>query len=196
MENLYLFTDGGLFDLKMKTQRMSSSFVLANKTEVIAESTSINMGGTTPRAEYIAFRNGVKELCKYIEDIPGEYKIELIVDSILVFSTFNDWVFNWIKKAGGVDKEWISTSKKPVANQDVLRDALKLLFKIKEKRPFKLMHINSHITRANYEESYLHFNEINKINVTREEFNWYLCMNDICDKNVGKYGRDKSLIPE
>lgn len=194
MENIYLFTDGGLFDLNEDTMRMVSSYVLTTREEIIDRRTYVTPSGTTPRAEALALLKGVKELRKYVEDIPANYHIRIITDSELNYKTFTQWVYGWIKRAGGVNEEWKSASKEPVKNQDVHRFILENLNEMKKKNRLSIQHINSHVTKKNYAEKYERFKRVNNEDISEEEFSWYLYNNALCDIDVKNNGRDKSLI--
>lgn len=196
METLYLFTDGGLFDLNEDTMRMVSSYILTTRKEIISRKTFITAGGTTPRAEALAFLKGVNELRKYVDDIPDSYKLYIITDSELNYKTFTQWVYGWIKRAGGIDKEWKGASGTAVKNQDVHKFSLAHLNHLKKKNFLAIQHINSHVTKVEYKEKYERFNTINKEDISEEQFSWYLYINTLVDQDVKEYGRDKTLIPK
>ncbi len=194
MEFLYLFTDGGLFDMNLDTERMVSSYILTTKDGIINMNTYITPGGTTPRAEFLAFFKGIREVKKYVEDLPGQYKVVCVVDSELVFKTFNQWIYGWMKRAGGIDEEWKSSTKEPVKNQDVIRYTIKDINTITKKTYLKITHINSHTVKKKFKMYHERYNRVNNLDVSKEHMEWLISMNELCDDEIKKYGQDKKLI--
>jgi len=185
MRQIYLFTDGGAFSENYKDYEMCSAFVMHVDEHKLCEKSYYEEEGTSPRAEIYGINKGLKEVLSLMETVPDDYSIHLFTDSELCYLSLTQWIFGWIKRAGGIDNEYKGgKTKKAVANQDLIREAYKSILEITNKAKFRMYHINSHVPVVRLAEAYEKFNKYNKVAVSPQFFKFCYENNRRCDALV------------
>lgn len=177
---LLVFTDGSI---NKKTGMCSSAYVaVAKKVPFMTGLTSCK--GTNQVGEVTAMYNAVKAIDNLLEVMIKEGNIIeydaiwFISDSRYTIASINEYSIKWIEQ--GWDKEWISSSKKPVCHQDKFKEILKLRDKYKDL--FKFMHIYSHLTENELDIKHDAFNIYNETDINMITFKEFTKYNDIVDK--------------
>lgn len=209
-----IFTDGGAYRPpgNNKTFDAFSGVRLHVKVDKNTEPMLVKYVGmsnnqTMAYAEMYAIKVGLGKALEHFEavkknggKIPKDSTVHLFTDSMNCYMTLNSWIYSWIKKAGGVDKEFKSSKGEVVKNQEVIRDAFQILNALKKKGVnVKLFHVYSHLLegatkqkkkKMTMDDFHKKFMLFNKQVVTKEEFMFILKENKACDDDLTKYAKE------
>jgi ribonuclease HI len=94
---------------------------------------------TNQRAELYAIYKAIKIITTHDKNL----NILLYTDSEYSIKSLTEWIHNWKKN------NWISSTKKPVLNQDIIKNIDKLMEEHIGKIKFK--HVRSHTGKLDYE---------------------------------------------
>ena len=179
-------TDGGAFKHKNdKNFDSVGAFRMYEGEKLVYKEAFLLENKTSNYAEIYAILRGLKAISSYLRN-SGIKKSEvyLITDSELCYKSLTVWMRDWLDKSDGVTL--YNSSKKPVANQEVIKMAYIYMLELQSLCKFKLCHINSHESMNNIEKLRKKFNKTNKLKFTEEEFRLIYMANYECDKMVGE----------
>ena len=115
---------------------------------MICDGKVYEMGGredatTNNRMELKAFI----EALNFIEHRKLEGDISMHIDSAYVIGGVTMWMYNWQKNG------WLTSAKDEVLNQDLWKEILPLVFRIKQKHDLKLEKVKGHSGEAGNERA-------------------------------------------
>jgi ribonuclease HI len=185
MVKIRIFTDGGSFKKDNGKFRAVSSIRIFRDYELIdgGAEEEIHEDKTNNYAEIYSIKKALERTVSYLKTIgPCKYEVELYSDSKLCIDSLTKWIYNWIKTS----KEGIfyNSNGDKVANQEVIKEAFKLVFKLKKYGSIKLWHINSHKPKSKLKELHKKFMKSNKCIITYEDFVFAYWKNKECDEAV------------
>jgi ribonuclease HI len=188
-----IFTDGGAYKQKDNTFNSVASFRIYKEGELIDAGAEEELleGKTNNYAEIYAIVKSLRKLLEYIN--AGDFKdieIQIYTDSLLCVKSLNVWIKSWIKNA--INGIFYNSNKQPVINQDLIKEAYKLILELKKFGNVYLWHINSHQSFTNVKELFKKFINFNKCSITIDDFCFALLKNKEVDESISKtYNKDK-----
>ena len=134
----YLFTDGSF---NTKSKKSGYAVYLGDKATNIIEDMK---GATNNYCELKSILVCLELIKKYINFI--KYPIIIVSDSEYSIKSITEWMPRWKKN------NWMTASKKPVANLDLIKKIDKLMLFLNDKTlekdlQFSFLHQNSHLSR-------------------------------------------------
>lgn len=185
MTNFLLVTDGSISDKGVGQGGYAYRFSKVDedgKKELIFQGGGNDVNTTNNRMELSAIIDGLMKVKEYLlVNFPGEKKDVIVIsDSDLCVKILSDYIYRWLKKIK--DGVLYGSTNKPVANQDLVITAGKVLFVLRELCKPHFMHINSHIPKRELEQARQKFNEKNNCLVSLELFNSIVEENELVDK--------------
>lgn len=199
---LDVFTDGGGFP--QKNERgfdAASNFRVLQKVDgemkLIKRYVDITTSQTMAYAEIHAIHEAFKYLIEFFTEngVDKDTVVELYTDSRNCHMTLTAWIYNWMKKAGGLDKEWKSSSNVIVANQEEIRATYKAKLALEKMNVhLRLFHINSHVLddpkkRKKLDFFHEQFQLNSRKKVSKEEYMYLLTQNRHCDKDLNEFAK-------
>jgi ribonuclease HI len=163
MIKIRVFTDGGSFKKDNGKFRAVSCFRIYQDYELIdgGAEEEIHEDKTNNYAEIYSIMKALERTVAYLKAIGKcEYEVELCSDSKLCIDSLTKWIYNWIKTAK--DGVYYNSTGDKVANQEVIKEAFKLVFKLRKYGSIKLWHINSHKPKSKLKELHKKFMNSNK----------------------------------
>jgi len=140
-----IYTDGSSYiDKDIKCS--SSAYQINYANRCLASDGQFHHVGTNNSGESGAVLLALTDLTNRLtrlSDRPDVIHINMYMDSMLVCQTLREWIFKWVEKYG-VEDEWISSSKTPVANQKILKE-IYTKFLTDSSLHIQFFHINSHV---------------------------------------------------
>jgi ribonuclease HI len=137
MPEIIVFTDGS--HIKSKTKPFCGYGVHFPNGELPDISEEFTNKPTNQRAELYAIYKAIKTINEYNKDI----NIKIYSDSEYSIKSMTIWIKNWKKN------NWISSTGKPVMNQDIIKNIDELIINHNGKIKFK--HVRAHTGKTDYE---------------------------------------------
>ncbi len=199
MTNYILVTDGSISDRGVCDGGFGFRFSKIDengKKELIFQGGGFSESVTNNRMEMMAIKEGAEKVFQYFREHPFNTNDNLIIisDSDLCVRTLTEYIFRWIKnliKSGNPDGTLIGSAKKPVLNQDIIKEAFKFIMTLKRMLKVHIFHIKSHLALKNRRLDMEYFVNRNNCSITIELFNSIVEENELVDKLAYNYMKNK-----
>lgn len=184
MNKFIIGTDGGAYRQDDGSFDSVAAMRIYGENERLMYKEAVLLKGKTNNyAEMFAIVRGLKAIDSYITvNKIKNPEVILITDSELSWKSLTQWIEGWLTNT---TNELLKNSEgKPVANQELIKNAYIYYLRLQMKSKIKICHINSHCSINNLEKDLKKFNKKNKMKLKIEDYEILYVINDECDKMI------------
>lgn len=178
---LNIFTDASLLKHHNYSVVCPGAIAVTTDNKIIDSEFLVISDFTNNQGEIMAIKLGMEIAIRF----QSKYRvINIISDSIISVRGLEEWIFTWYKnKKGNV---LMSSSNKPVANQEIFIDVINKVLSIKVSR-LCIYHTLGHMrynSQSDLQQIINNFTAVNGKEISEEEAIYLAYFNDIIDKET------------